>query len=142
MFLLLFIFFFFFFQAEDGIRDKLVTGVQTCALPISTVHLYNAAAPIFRRVVFGWDGDGRAECKTVAVEGTRAVMKFAETYLPGTDFGYEYSPEIFMDAELDFSLEICEAVMDVWQPGRDREIVLNLPCTIERSTPNVYADQI
>ena len=69
-------------------------------------------------------------------------MKFAEIYLPGTDFGYEYSPEIFMDTELDFSLEICEAVMDVWQPGPDREIVLNLPCTVERSTPNVYADQI
>ena len=85
--------------------------------------MYNAAAPMFRRVVFGWGGDGRAECRAVAVEGTRAVMKFAETYLPGTDFGYEYSPEIFMDTELDFSLEICEAVMDVWQPEpgpRDR----------------------
>jgi 2-isopropylmalate synthase len=69
-------------------------------------------------------------------------MKFAETYLADTDFGYEYSPEIFMDTELDFSLEICEAVMDAWQPGPGREIVLNLPCTVERSTPNVYADQI
>ena len=69
-------------------------------------------------------------------------MKYAETYLAGTDFGYEYSPEIFMDTELDFALEICEAVMDVWQPGPGREIVLNLPCTVERSTPNVYADQI
>jgi 2-isopropylmalate synthase len=69
-------------------------------------------------------------------------MKFAEIYLPDTDFGFEYSPEIFMDTELDFSLEICEAVMDAWQPGPDREIVLNLPCTVERSTPNVYADQI
>jgi len=108
----------------------------------ATVHLYNAAAPIFRRVVFGWDGDGREQCRAVAVEGTRAVMKFAESYLPGTDFGYEYSPEIFMDTELDFALEICEAVMDIWQPEADREIVLNLPCTVERSTPNVYADQI
>ena len=62
-------------------------------------------------------------------------MKFAESYLPGTDFGYEYSPEIFMDTELDFALEICEAVMDVWQPGPGREIMLNLPCTVERSTP-------
>jgi 2-isopropylmalate synthase len=108
----------------------------------ATVHMYNAAAPIFRSVVFGWDGDGREECKAVAVEGTRAVLKYAEEYLARTDFGYEYSPEIFMDTELDFSLEICEAVMDVWQPGQDREIVLNLPCTVERSTPNVYADQI
>ena len=108
----------------------------------ATVHMYNAAAPIFRNVVFGWDGDGRAECKAVAVEGTRAVMKYAAEYLTDTEFGYEYSPEIFMDTELDFALDICEAVMDVWEPGPDREIVLNLPCTVERSTPNVYADQI
>src|SRR6266498_2724186 len=115
-------------QAREELIDRTVQSLAGARQ--ATVHLYNAAAPIFRRVVFGWDGDGRAECKAVAVEGTRAVMKFAETYLPGTDFGYEYS------------LEICEAVMDVWQPGPDREIVLNLPCTVERSTPNVYADQI
>jgi 2-isopropylmalate synthase len=127
-------------QAREELIERTVASLAGARQ--ATVHLYNAAAPMFRRVVFGWDGDGRAECKAVAVEGTRAVMKFAETYLPGTDFGYEYSPEIFMDTELDFSLEICEAVMDVWQPGPDREIVLNLPCTVERSTPNVYADQI
>ena len=69
-------------------------------------------------------------------------MKYAEQYLARRDFGYEYSPEIFMDTELDFALEICEAVMDVWQPAPGREIILNLPCTVERSTPNVYADQI
>ena len=66
-------------------------------------------------------------------QGTQAVVKFAETYLPDTDFGYEYSPEIFMDTEADFALDICEAVMDVWQPGPDREIIINLPCTVERS---------
>jgi 2-isopropylmalate synthase len=108
----------------------------------ATVHMYNAAAPVFRKVVFGFGGDGRDECKAVAGEGTQAVVKYAEVYLPNTDFGYEYSPEIFMDTELDFSLEICSAVMDVWQPAADREIVINLPCTVERSTPNVYADQI
>jgi 2-isopropylmalate synthase len=127
-------------QAREELIERTVQSLAGARL--ATVHLYNAAAPIFRRVVFGWDGDGRAECRAVAVEGTRAVMKFAETYLAGTDFGYEYSPEIFMDTELDFSLEICEAVMDVWQPEAGREIVLNLPCTVERSTPNVYADQI
>jgi len=103
------------------------------------VHLYNATAPLFRRVVFGVDRD---ECKAMAVEGTRSVMKYAEEYLAGRDFGYEYSPEIFMDTELDFAAEICEAVMDAWQPGPGREIIINLPCTVERSTPNVYADQI
>jgi 2-isopropylmalate synthase len=127
-------------QAREELIERTVQSLAGARQ--ATVHLYNAAAPIFRRVVFGWDGDGRADCRAVAVEGTRAVLKFAETYLHGTDFGYEYSPEIFMDTELDFALEICEAVMDVWQPEPDREIVLNLPCTVERSTPNVYADQI
>jgi len=127
-------------QAREELIERTVMSLAGASQ--ATVHLYNAAAPMFRSVVFGWDGDGRQECKAVAVEGTRAVMKFAEQYLPGTDFGYEYSPEIFMDTELDFALEICEAVMDVWQPEPGREIVLNLPCTVERSTPNVYADQI
>jgi 2-isopropylmalate synthase len=127
-------------QAREELIDRTVQSLVGARM--ATVHLYNAAAPLFRSVVFGWAGDGREECKAVAVEGTRAVMKYADEYLAGTDFGYEYSPEIFMDTELDFSLEICEAVMDVWQPGPGREIVLNLPCTVERSTPNVYADQI
>ena len=104
--------------------------------------MYNAAAPVFRKVVFGWDGDGRAQCRAVAVDGIQAIMKYADIHLPDTAFGLEYSPEIFMDTELDFSLEICEGVMDVWQPDAEREIVINLPCTVERSTPNVYADQI
>jgi 2-isopropylmalate synthase len=127
-------------QARDELIERTVQSLAGARL--ATVHLYNAAAPEFRNVVFGWGGDGRAECRAVAVEGTRSVLKYAETYLPGTDFGYEYSPEIFMDTELDFALDICESVMDAWQPGPDREIVLNLPCTVERSTPNVYADQI
>ncbi|HTZ42687.1 MAG TPA: 2-isopropylmalate synthase [Jatrophihabitans sp.] len=108
----------------------------------ATVHIYNAASPEFRSVVFGFPGDGRDACRSVAIEGTQAMLKYAEHYLPGTEFGYEYSPEIFMDTELDFALDICAAVMDVWQPGPGREIVLNLPCTVERSTPNVFADQI
>jgi 2-isopropylmalate synthase len=127
-------------QAREELIERTVQSLAGARQ--ATVHMYNAAAPMFRKVVFGWDGDGRAECSAVAVEGTRAVMKYAEQYLDGTAFGYEYSPEIFMDTELDFALEICEAVMDGWQPGPGREIVLNLPCTVERSTPNVYADQI
>jgi 2-isopropylmalate synthase len=127
-------------QAREELIERTVQSLVGASL--ATVHMYNAAAPIFRNVVFGWDGDGRSECKAVAVQGTEAVLKYAEEYLAGTDFGYEYSPEIFMDTELDFAAEICEAVMDVWQPEPGREIVLNLPCTVERSTPNVYADQI
>src|SRR5689334_20821614 len=124
-------------QAREDLIERSVQSLAGARM--ATVHMYNATAPIFRRVVFRID---REECKALAVEGTRHVMKYAEQYLDGTDFGYEYSPEIFMDTELDFALDICEAVMDVWQPGPDREIVLNLPCTVERSTPNVYADQI
>jgi 2-isopropylmalate synthase len=124
-------------QAREELIDRTVQSLA--GMPRATVHLYNAAAPLFRRVVFGID---KAECKALAVQGTQHVMKFAEKYLGDCDFGYEYSPEIFIDTELDFALEICEGVMDVWQPGPDREIVINLPSTIERSTPNVYADQI
>lgn len=106
----------------------------------ATVHMYNATAPLFRRVVFNVDRD---QCKAIAVDGTRHVMDYAEKLLgEQTIFGYEYSPEIFIDTELDFVLEVCESVMDVWQPSEGREIILNLPATIERATPNVYADQI
>jgi 2-isopropylmalate synthase len=124
-------------QAREELIERSVQSLRGAHM--ATVHLYNATAPIFRRVVFGID---REECKALAVEGTRHVMKYAEELLAGTDFGYEYSPEIFMDTELDFSLDVCAGVMEVWQPGPGREIILNLPCTVERSTPNVYADQI
>ncbi len=127
-------------QAREELIER--TAQALAGARQATIHMYNAAAPIFRDVVFGWKGDGRDECKAVAVAGTQAIMKYAEYHLSDVDFGYEYSPEIFMDTELDFSLELCEAVMDVWQPEPGREIVLNLPCTVERSTPNVYADQI
>jgi 2-isopropylmalate synthase len=124
-------------QAREDLIERSVQSLVGAKQ--ATVHLYNATAPTFRKVVFRI---GREECKQLAVGGTEHVMKYAEKYLAGTDFGYEYSPEIFMDTELDFALETCEAVMDAWQPAAGREIILNLPCTVERSTPNVYADQI
>ncbi|MQA80767.1 MAG: 2-isopropylmalate synthase [Streptosporangiales bacterium] len=127
-------------QARDELIERTVQSLVGAKR--ATVHLYNACAPVFRRVVFGFPGDGRDETRRIAVEGTQLVKKYAEQYLGDCDFGYEYSPEIFMDTELDFSLDVCETVMDAWEPGPDREIVLNLPCTVERSTPNVYADQI
>ena len=109
-------------------------------IPRATVHLYNALSPIFRDVVFRMDRD---QVRELAVDGTRQIMARAEKVLDkDTVFGYEYSPEFFIDTELDYSLEVCEAVMDVWQPEDDREIILNLPSTVERATPNVYADQI
>lgn len=109
-------------------------------LPRATVHLYNATSPLFREIVFR---NNREQTVELAVSGTREVMAQAEKRLSeDTIFGFEYSPEIFVDTELDFALQICESVMDVWQPEAGREIILNLPATIERATPNVYADQI
>jgi 2-isopropylmalate synthase len=124
-------------QAREDLIERSVQSLVGARM--ASVHLYNAAAPLWRKVVFRI---GRDECKALAVDGTRHVMKYAEKLLRGTDFGYEYSPEIFMDTELDFALDVCSSVMEVWQPGPGREIILNLPCTVERSTPNVYADQI
>ena len=109
-------------------------------IPRATVHLYNALSPLFRNVVFRMDRD---QIRELAVDGTRQIMARAEKVLDeDTIFGYEYSPEIFVDTELDYSIEVCQAVMDVWEPEEDREIILNLPATVERATPNVYADQI
>lgn len=105
----------------------------------ATVHLYNATAPVWREVVFRGSKDA---VKQIAVDGTRLVMEYAEKLLgPETIFGYQYSPEIFTDTELDFALEVCEAVCDVWQPAEGREIILNLPATVERSTPSTHADR-
>ncbi|RKE19015.1 2-isopropylmalate synthase [Streptomyces sp. TLI_171] len=125
-------------QAREDLIERTVESLR--GAPRATVHLYNATSPLFRRVVFK---AGKDEIKAIAVDGTRLVMEYAEKILgDDTVFGYEYSPEIFIDTELDFALEVCEGVMDVWQPGEGREIILNLPTTVERSTPNVYADKI
>ena len=124
-------------QARDDLIERTVESLVGASR--ATVHLYNAAAPLFRRVVFGAT---REQTKALATDGTISVLRHAERLLPDTAFGYEYSPEIFMDTELDFAIEICEGVSDIWQPEAGREIIFNLPCTVERSTPNVYADQI
>jgi len=124
-------------QAREDLIERTVQSIVGAR--DANVHLYNATAPLFRRVVFGVNRD---ECKSIAVQGTEWVMKYADELLTDTDFGYQYSPEIFTGTELDFAVEVCEAVSDAWQPGPGREIILNLPATVEMSTPNVYADQI
>ncbi|MEH0526577.1 2-isopropylmalate synthase [Streptomyces stelliscabiei] len=124
-------------QAREDLIERTVESLKGAKR--ATVHLYNATAPVFRRVVFRGSKD---EIKQIAVDGTRLVMEYAEKLLgPETEFGYQYSPEIFTDTELDFALEVCEAVMDVYQPGPGREIILNLPATVERSTPSTHADR-
>ncbi|MFF7444535.1 MULTISPECIES: 2-isopropylmalate synthase [unclassified Streptomyces] len=124
-------------QAREDLIERTVESLKGAKR--ATVHLYNATAPVFRRVVFRGSRD---DIKQIAVDGTRLVMEYAEKLLgPETEFGYQYSPEIFTDTELDFALEVCEAVMDVYQPGPGREIILNLPATVERSTPSTHADR-
>ncbi|MFI8321156.1 2-isopropylmalate synthase [Streptomyces sp. NPDC085529] len=124
-------------QAREDLIERTVESLKGAKR--ATVHLYNATAPTFRRVVFRGSKD---DIKQIAVDGTRLVMEYAEKLLgPETTFGYQYSPEIFTDTELDFALEVCEAVCDVWQPGPGREIILNLPATVERSTPSTHADR-
>ncbi|MDD7465154.1 MAG: 2-isopropylmalate synthase [Actinomycetaceae bacterium] len=125
-------------QSRPDIIHRTIDALQ--GFPRATVHLYNATSPLFRKVVFGMD---REQIKQLAISGTQEVLAYMEKTLGDeTVAGFEYSPEIFVDTELDYALEVCESVMEVWQPGPEREIVLNLPTTVERTTPNIYADQM
>ncbi len=102
------------------------------------MHLYNSTSPVQRRIVFGLDRTGIVD---IAVTGASVCREVAEAQ-PETDWVFEYSPESFTATELEFSLEICEAVNAIWQPTPQRKVILNLPSTVEMATPNVYADQI
>ena len=102
------------------------------------VHLYNSTSPIQRNVTFGMT---KEEVRDLAGRGTEVVKSLVPT-LPDTNIRFEYSPESFSDTEMDYALEVCEAVMDAWQPTAKRKIILNLPETVEAATPNVHADQI
>ncbi len=102
------------------------------------VHLYNSTSELQRRVVFGLD---RAGIVDIAVSGAR-LCKELEATVPETEIVYQYSPESFTGTEIEFAVEICERVAEVWQPTPDRKVIFNLPATVEMSTPNIYADQI
>ncbi len=104
----------------------------------AVVHLYNSTSTLQRRVVFGLDRDG---IRDIAVQGARICQKLIET-VPGTDVYFEYSPESYTGTELDFAVDVCDAVNDVWQPSPDHKVVINLPATVEMATPNIYADSI
>ncbi|MDE1915995.1 MAG: 2-isopropylmalate synthase [Sphingomonadales bacterium] len=106
--------------------------------PRAIVHLYNAVSPLWRQVVFGME---KPQIREIAENGAKLLRDNAARF-PGTDWHFEYSPETFSTAELDFSLECCEAVMQILQPTPQHPIILNLPATVECATPNVYADQI
>jgi 2-isopropylmalate synthase len=120
---------------EDLIRTSFASleGART-----AIVHLYNAVSPAWRDIVFRMSKD---EVKAIAVAGAKVMRDEAARY-PGTDWHFQYSPETFSTAELDFSIEVCAAVMEVLAPTPERPIILNLPATVEAATPNIYADQI
>ncbi|WBH16472.1 2-isopropylmalate synthase [Sphingomonas radiodurans] len=120
-------------------RDLIETSFRTLeGTRTAIVHLYNAVSPAWRRIVFGMS---REEVKAIAIDGAK-VLRDEAAKRPGTRWQFEYSPETFSTAELDFSLEVCAAVMDVLRPTPADPIILNLPATVECATPNVYADQI
>ena len=108
-------------------------GAQT-----AIVHLYNAISPAWRRIVFAM---GKDEIKQIAIEGAKVLRDCAARY-PDTDWRFEYSPETFSTAEIEYSVEVCAAVMEVLQPTPEKPIIFNLPSTVECATPNIYADQI
>jgi len=103
------------------------------------VHLYNSTSPLQRRSTFG--NASKKKIREIAVNGARLIKDLVKT-LPGSKIDLQYSPESFSDTELDFSLEVCNAVAEVWEPSADKKIILNLPATVEWTTPNVHADQI
>ena len=102
------------------------------------VHLYNAVSPAWRNIVFRMS---KPEVVEIARTGAK-IMRDEAGKRPGTEWHFQYSPETFSTAELDFSIEVCAAVMDVLQPTPEHPIILNLPATVEAATPNIYADQI
>ena len=114
------------FEAIDGAKRAIV-------------HIYNSTSPLQRRVTFS--DASRDDIRTLAIEGTKLVKELAPT-LPNTEVILQYSPESFSDTELDFALECCNAVVDIWQPTPEKKMILNLPDTVQWATPNIHADMI
>jgi 2-isopropylmalate synthase len=123
-------------QAREHLIERTYESIQGASQAI--VHLYNSTSTLQRRVVFGLDRDG---IKDIATHGAQLCLKYAEN-LPGTEIYFEYSPESYTGTELEYAVEVCDAVFDVWEPSPDRKAIVNLPATVEMATPNVYADSI
>jgi 2-isopropylmalate synthase len=123
-------------QSRPELIDKTFESLKGARRAI--VHLYNSTSELQRRVVFGLDTSGITD---IAVTGARQIRDLAER-MRGTEITYQYSPESFTGTELDYAVEICEAVMDVWRPTPDKKMIVNLPATVEMATANVHADQI
>lgn len=122
-------------QCREELIDKTFEAIEGCSRAV--VHIYNSTSTLQRDVVFGMD---REEIKKIAVNGTRMVKERAQKF-PG-EIILEYSPESFTGTEMDFALDICTAVQEEWGPTAEKPMIINLPSTVEMTTPNVYADQI
>jgi len=123
-------------QAREHLIEKTFEALK--GVKEAIVHVYNSTSTQQREVVFG---KSKEEIKSIAVEGASLLQKYAAKY-PETDFTFEYSAESFTGTEVDYALEVCNAVIGVWQPTPEKKCIINLPATVEMSTPNVYADQI
>lgn len=123
-------------QSRQDLIERTVEAMA--GAKTSMVHLYNACAPAFRKIVFKMNTD---EIKNIAIAGTNMVKEAIKAH-PETKWRYQYSPEVFSTTEPEFALEVCNAVVETWDPSPSDPIVLNLPATIEATTPNLYADQI
>ena len=124
-------------QSREHLIERTFEAIRGAKQAI--VHLYNSTSTLQRRVVFGLDKEG---IKDIAVHGAQLCKKYAEQIADETEVFFEYSPESYTGTELEFAVEVCDAVTEVWQPTPDRKVILNLPATVEMATPNVYADSI
>jgi 2-isopropylmalate synthase len=124
-------------QCRDHLIERTFESLRGARRAI--VHLYNSTSILQRRVVFGLD---RAGITDVATTGARTALKYAEAITPDTEIFWEYSPESYTGTELEFAVEVCDAVADVLDPTPDRKMIVNLPATVEMASPNVYADSI
>ncbi len=123
-------------QARPDLIEKTFEALK--GVHRAVVHVYNSTSTVQREQVFGLDRQGIVD---IAVRGAELVRDTAAKY-PETEWIFEYSPESFTGTELDFAVEVCDAVNAVWQPTPERKVIINLPSTVEMSTPNIYADQI
>lgn len=123
-------------QSRDHLIERTYESLKGSKRAI--VHFYNSTSVLQRRVVFGQDKSG---IKKIATDAARYCLEL-EKSLPGTEIFYEYSPESYTGTELEFAVEVCNAVIDVIKPTPERKMIINLPATVEMITPNIYADSI
>ncbi|RPI38514.1 MAG: 2-isopropylmalate synthase [Nitrospiraceae bacterium] len=123
-------------QARENLIRRTFEAIK--GVRRAVVHLYNSTSALQRKVVFRMD---RQEIRDLAVRGAGYIRDEAER-MSGSEIVYEYSPESFTGTELEFAVDICEAVLDIWKPTPEKKVILNLPSTVEMATANVYADQI